>query len=97
MTCVAVPLATPGGRRSGGGLNVADGVGERGRSGLAFVPGLGVGPNEHGLKPRLALASRMRRGWFAEPLRPKYPGAASRRLVAETLLIQATPIHGVRL
>ena len=39
------------GGASGGGLIVSDGVGERGRSGLAFVPGLGVGPNEHGTHP----------------------------------------------
>jgi hypothetical protein len=35
---------------TGRGLNVAD-VGNRGRSGLTFVPCLGVGPDEHGETP----------------------------------------------
>src|SRR5580692_7980189 len=34
-------------------LNIADNLGKRGRSGLALVPGLDAGRNEHWLRPRL--------------------------------------------
>ena len=41
----------PEGAGTGRGLNVADHLGKRGRSGRAFIPSLGVGLDEHGSNP----------------------------------------------
>ena len=43
---VGAPLARQRGRSRG--LKIADDLGKQGHNGLTFVPGLGVGHNEHG-------------------------------------------------
>jgi hypothetical protein len=43
-------VRAPGGV-NGSSFNVSGGIGERGQIGLAFVAGLGVGPNQHGTHP----------------------------------------------
>ena len=61
---------TPEGAGTGRGLNVADNLGKRGRSGLTFIPSLGVEPDEHGSNPACHLSHAIFRAIFRGPALP---------------------------
>ena len=84
----------PEGAGTGRGLNVADDLRKRGRSGLTFIPSLGVGPDEHGSNPACHLLRAIFRGLACPAHEAKISRRRQPKAGRRDLLIQITPTRG---